>query len=61
MIGSWNETGVPLECRGDGSTGCATCAGGWITMGGPPVAPGILMGRPSLGEAGTGTVPTMGG
>ena len=58
-IGSWYDTGVPLEGRGDGSTGYGTCARGWITMG--PVAPGILMGRPSLGEAGTGTVPTMGG
>ena len=60
MIGSWNETGVPLEREGDGSTGCANCAGGWITMGGP-VAPGILMGGPMKGETGTGTVPTMGG
>jgi len=47
-IGSWYDTGVPLEGRGDGSTGYGTCARGWITMG--PVAPGILMGRPSLGD-----------
>ena len=50
MIGLWNETGVPLEGKGDGSMGCANCTAGWITMG-RPVAPGILMGGGSEGRS----------
>ena len=61
MIGLWNETGVPLEGKGDGSMGCANCTAGWITMG-RPMAPGILMGGGAAkGEAAKGTVPIMGG
>ena len=60
MIDSWNELGIPLEGKGDGSTGCANCAAGWIIMGGP-VAPGILLGGTAKSKAGTGMVLTIGG